>query len=235
MAYYVISDLHGYPLSRLKQLLGKAGLGSRDFLYILGDVIDRNNDGGIAILEWLLYQPNVQLILGNHEAMLLSCWFVIDEIKEDLEKKLTAESLDMLERYMADGGEVTLRALQQLSKDTQQDIFDYLRECPLYETLKVGGREIILVHSGLGDFSPSRRIEDYTPDDLLWAWPEISDKYYRKILTIFGQTPTFSYGKQYENTIIKTDTWYDIDMGAGFGREPVLLRLDDMAEFRLDP
>ena len=49
MAYYVISDLHGYPISRLKQLLGKAGFGSRDFLYMLGDVIDRNNDGGIAI------------------------------------------------------------------------------------------------------------------------------------------------------------------------------------------
>ena len=42
-----------------------------------------------------------------------------------------------------------------------------------------------------------------------------------------------AFGKEYKDTIIKTDTWMDIDMGAGFGEEPVLLRLDDMKEFRL--
>ena len=38
---------------------------------------------------------------------------------------------------------------------------------------------------------------------------------------------------KYKDKIIKTPTWIDIDMGAGFGREPVLLRLDDFKEFRL--
>ena len=42
-----------------------------------------------------------------------------------------------------------------------------------------------------------------------------------------------AFGDEYEEKIIKTDTWIDIDMGAGFGREPVLLRLDDMKEYRL--
>ena len=31
-----------------------------NWLYILGDVIDRNNNGGVDILKWLLFQPNVQ-------------------------------------------------------------------------------------------------------------------------------------------------------------------------------
>lgn len=48
---YVISDLHGYPLEKLKKLLAKADFGEDDFLYILGDVVDRNNDGGVEILE----------------------------------------------------------------------------------------------------------------------------------------------------------------------------------------
>jgi serine/threonine protein phosphatase 1 len=39
---YVISDLHGYPIEKLKKLLEKANFGEDDFLYILGDVIDRN-------------------------------------------------------------------------------------------------------------------------------------------------------------------------------------------------
>lgn len=80
---YVISDLHGYPIEKLKMLLDKANFGENDFLYILGDVIDRNGDGGVGILQWLLSRPNVQLVLGNHEAMLLACEFLFDEITDD--------------------------------------------------------------------------------------------------------------------------------------------------------
>lgn len=62
---YVISDLHGYPLPRFLQLLKKANFSEDDFLFILGDVIDRNGDGGVAMLRWLLWQPNVELLLGG--------------------------------------------------------------------------------------------------------------------------------------------------------------------------
>jgi calcineurin-like phosphoesterase family protein len=231
---YVISDLHGYPHSRFLRLLEKAGFSEDDFLYILGDIADRNGDGGVETLSWLLYQSNVQLILGNHEAMLLSCSFVFEETEEDFGNKLNAEKLDMLRRYMADGGDATLNAMHKLSRDKQQDILEYLRECPLYETLRIGDKKFILVHSGLDDFSPDKKMEDYTAEELLWTWPEITDTYYKDALSVIGHTPTLSYGDQYKDKIIRTDTWIDIDMGAGFGREPVLLRLDDMAEFRLE-
>lgn len=230
---YVISDLHGYPHERFLQLLEKASFGRNDFLYILGDVVDRNGDGGVETLEWLMYQTNVQLILGNHEAILLANAFVFDEITGDSIEALTAEKIDMLTRYQLDGGDITLKAMQKLPKDTQQDILDYLRDCPLYETVNAGGRDFILVHSGLDNFAPNKRIEDYTSEDLLWSWPELTDVYYKSVMTVFGHTPTLAYGEEYTDKIIRTDTWIDIDMGAGFGHEPVLLRLDDMKEFRL--
>ena len=230
---YAISDLHGYPHEKLLALLGKAGFGKDDFLYILGDVVDRNGDGGVETLNWLMYQTNVQLILGNHESMLLACAFVFDEITEDSIDSLTAEKIDMLTRYQADGGDVTLKAMQKLSKENQQDILDYLRDCPLYETVTAGGKDFILVHAGLDNFSPEKNIEDYTVEELLWAWPELTDVYYKDKMTVFGHTPTVSFGKEYDGKIIKTDTWIDIDAGAGFGREPVLLRLEDMREFRV--
>ena len=229
---YVISDLHGYPHGKLLALLDKAGFGRDDFLYILGDVVDRNGDGGVETLNWLMYQTNVQLILGNHESMLLACAFVFDEITEDSIDSLTAEKIDMLTRYQADGGDVTLKAMQKLSKENQQDILDYLRDCPLYETVTAGGKDFILVHEGLDNFSPEKNIEDYTVEELLWAWPELTDVYYKDKMTVFGHTPTVSFGKEYDGKIIKTDTWIDIDAGTGFGREPVLLRLEDMREFR---
>lgn len=229
---YVISDLHGYPHKKLLALLNKAGFSKSDFLYILGDVIDRNGDGGVETLQWLMYQTNVQLILGNHEAMLLANSFVFDEITEDNLNTLTAEKIDMLTRYQLDGGDVTLKTMQKLPKETQQDILDHLRDCPLYETITIGGSSYILVHSGLDNFAPDKRIEDYTAEELLWAWPELTDVYYKDTMTVFGHTPTIAFGDEFEGKIIKTATWIDIDMGAGFGREPVLLRLDDMKEFR---
>ena len=134
---------------------------------------------------------------------------------------------------MADGGDVTLKAMQGLSRDEQQDILEYLRDCPLYETLRIDEKDFILVYSGLGDFSPKGHIEDYSMEDLLWTRPELTDEYYKNILTVLGHTPTFFFGDQYKDKIVRTETWLAIDMGAGFGRETVLLRLDDMAEFRM--
>ncbi len=232
---YVISDLHGYPLEKFKKLLEKAEFSDDDFLYILGDVIDRNGDGGVGILCWLLEQPNIQLILGNHEAMLLSCAFVFDEITDDSIKTLTAEKIELLNNYMLNGGTVTLNALKRLnavSPDTISEIFDYLRDAPLYETVTAGNNDFLLVHSGIANFDKTKKLSQYSSDDFIWARPSIDDAYFDGIITVFGHTPTASYGKEYAGKILKTKTWIDIDVGAGFGQEPILLRLDDFAEER---
>ena len=229
---YVISDLHGYPHEEFMNLLARAGFGEGDFLYILGDVIDRNGDGGVATLEWLLYQPNVQLIMGNHEAMLLACSFIFDEVTEESLASIDEEKAEILTGYYSDGGDITLKAMQKLPKDLQQDILDYLRDAPLYESVCIGDRDFLLVHSGLGGFDPGRRITDYSAEELLWTHPQLTDTYFPDVMTILGHTPTVAYGGEYDGRIIKTATWIDIDVGAGFGRTPVLLRLDDMKEFR---
>lgn len=233
---YVISDLHGYPLEKFKTLLKKANFTDNDFLYILGDVIDRNGDGGVEMLCWLLEQPNVQLILGNHEAMLLSCVFVFDEITENSIEDMTEEKIGLLNNYMLNGGDVTLKALRELKKispDTVLDILDYLRDAPLYEAVTAGENDFLLVHSGIDRFDKNKKLSQYSADDFLWAWPSLDDEYFEDIVTVFGHTPTMSFGEAHTGKILKTKTWIDIDVGAGFGQEPVLLRLDDLKEFKL--
>ena len=228
--------MHGLPLERLLRLLEKANFGSNDWLYILGDVIDRENDGGIEILKWLLNQTNTQLILGNHEAMLLSCEFVFDEITEDSINSLTSEKADCLIQYIKNGGDVTLKALQKLMKsspETVADILDYLHDAPLYETVQAGGKDFLLVHSGLDNFSIDKSISDYAPDDLLWAWPQINDDYYDDIITVFGHTPTMNYNSKYKGKILRTKTWIDVDVGVPYGNSPAMLRLNDLSEFYL--
>lgn len=233
---YVISDLHGYPLEKFKKLLEKAKFSDNDFLYILGDVIDRNGDGGVEMLLWLMEQPNIELILGNHEAMLLSCEFVFDEITNESIDTMTSEKLEILNNYMFNGGDVTLKHLRELSKKSPEmvmDIFDYLHDAPIYEAITIGENDFLLVHSGIDNFNKNKKLSQYSSDDFLWSWPELDDEYFDDIITVFGHTPTMSYGDEYTGKIIKTKTWIDIDVGAGFGQKPVLLRLDDFKEFRL--
>lgn len=189
------------------------------------------------MLCWLLEQPNVQLILGNHEAMLLSCEFVFDEITEESVANFTAERLEFLNTYMQNGGDATLKAfrgLQNRLPDTVSSIFEYLYDAPLYETVTAGGNDFLLVHSGIGNFDRDKKLSQYTADDFLWAWPELIDKYFDDIITVFGHTPTMSYGKEYTGKIIRTKTWIDIDVGAAYGQKPALLRLDDLQEFYAD-
>ena len=233
---YVISDLHGYPLANFKKLLEKAAFSDDDFLYLLGDCIDRNGDGGVEMLCWLLEQPNVQLILGNHEAMLLACAFVFEEITEESINALTAEKMGLLQQYMQNGGDVTLKALRELrnrAPDLIADIFDYLHDAPLYEAVAAGGKDFLLLHSGIDHFEKDKKLSQYAQDDFLWTWTSLETDYFDEIITVFGHTPTLTYGEEYTGKILKTRTWIDIDVGAGFGQEPVLLRLDDFEEFRI--
>lgn len=233
---YVISDLHGYPLEKLIKLLDTAGFCQDDFLYILGDVIDRNGDGGVEVLCWLLNQPNVQLILGNHEAMLMACKFVFDEITDESIDNLSSQNMNMLDNYMFNGGDVTLKNLRVLMKKSPAivtEIFDYLDDAPLYEAVSAGDRDYILVHSGLGNFAKEKKLSQYTPHELLWTRPDFDTNYFDDIVTVFGHTPTAFYSEEYDGKIIKTPTWINIDAGAAGGREPILLCLDDLSEYKL--
>ena len=233
MSVYVMSDLHGMSLAEFKSLLAQAEFCENDFLYILGDVIDRRGDGGVSILRWLMTAPNAQLILGNHEAMLLSCSFLFEEITEESISDLDEEKMYMLDTYTDSGGEVTLDALRKLDKETVKDILDYLRDCPLYDTLTVNGRDFILVHGGLDEFDKNKKLTDYTSDELIWAWPEYDDEYYEDITTVFGHTPTLFYGKEFKGKILHRPTWIDIDIGSVYGNGTAMLRLDDLKEFYL--
>ena len=160
---YATSDLHGYPLPDFLRLLNKACFSEADFLFVLGDVVDRNGDGGIAMLEWMMLQPNVQLILGNHEAMLLSCDFLFQEITDDLVSRLNLDQISLMMNWMQNGAEPTLNALHALRRRDPEalfDLLDYLKDASLYDTVTAGGRDFLLVHSGLGHFRKDKPLSE---------------------------------------------------------------------------
>ncbi|MGN1195485.1 MAG: metallophosphoesterase [Acutalibacteraceae bacterium] len=232
---FAVSDLHGYPLDGFLALLSKASFCDNDFLFVLGDVIDRGSDG-IKILEYLLDKPNIQLILGNHEAMMLSCSFITDIITPAFLKELDETKLSLLQVWLDNGAMPTIQGIGELAKTKPEQveyIFDYLRDAPLFDSVTAGNRDFVLTHAGLGGYSPEKRISEYTDRELLWTRPDSLQKYSEKFFTVFGHTPTSFYGSEYSGRAFKTDTWIDIDAGVSCGEKPMLLRLDDMKELYL--
>lgn len=152
---YATADLHGCSIETVQKLLKCVNFGDDDFLFVLGDVIDRGEHGA-ELLLWLTEQPNMQLILGNHEALLLACDFLFDEVNDDSLARLDLEKMALLKNWMQNGGTPTIKGLQKIMKRSPElieGILDYLHDAPQYEEITVGGCNYVLVHSGLGIFT----------------------------------------------------------------------------------
>ena len=69
MAHYVMSDIYG-EADRFYTMLEKNQFTVNDTPYIFGDVIDWEPDG-ISLPREINEMPNVVMLLGNHEYMML--------------------------------------------------------------------------------------------------------------------------------------------------------------------
>lgn len=227
---YVTSDLHGCDPEKFYSLLKKVNFTDDDYCYVLGDVIDRG-EHGIELLQFLMQNDNFELLKGNHEAMMLSCGFLFEDVTKHSTEKLAVNDMHALSTWVYNGGQTTIDGMRKLSKTERADIIDYINDAPLYTVLTVNNQDFILTHAGLGNFKESKRMSHYTPEELLWTRPTRYTEYHKNITTIFGHTPTLTFGNEYRGRIFITDTWIDIDTGAAAGLSPALLCLDTMEVF----
>ena len=110
---YVTADLHGIHPEVFQKLLKKANFSQDDFLFVLGDVIDRG-EYGAELLLWLTQQPNMELILGNHEALLLSCAFLFADVNERSLNALTVADMELIQNWAENGGGPTMKGFRRL-------------------------------------------------------------------------------------------------------------------------
>ncbi len=185
-------------------MLSKVGFSDDDFCFVLGDVIDRGEDG-MKILKWMMSQPNMELILGNNEAMMLSCEFLFDEITEETISKFTGSKLDSYLNWECNGARPTINALYSTITSEIKYILEYLHEAPLYETVSVAGKDFLLMHSDIDNFN--KKLSEYSKDEFLWIRPKIDDRYFDDVITVFDCAPTIFYGEKYMGKAVITDTW----------------------------
>ena len=228
---YVMSDLHGCYEKYIK-MLEKTALSSNDTMYILGDVIDRGTDG-IKILLDMMNRFNIVPMLGNHEHM---AYTVLKRLNVEITDANYDTQFDYLtmrewENWMYNGGKSTQDAFTALNHAKRKMILEYIEEFSVYEELSINGRGFLLVHSGLGNFSKEKSLDDYSINELIWFRADYGKKYFEDKFLITGHTPTFLINEDYRGKIYKKNNHIAIDCGVAFGERLGCICLDTMEEF----
>ena len=229
---YAVSDIHGC-YDKYIQLLRRFDLRPTDTLYVLGDMIDRGPDG-LKILLDMSMRPNIVPFLGNHEYAALTClpWLMEELTEENTEPDVLLWRLQSTQGWISDGGETTIAEFRRLSTEAQQDVLDILEDLTVYEEVKAGGREFVLVHAGLDGFSPDKPLDDYQLDELILSRPEPGETYFPHKYLVCGHTPTPYYtGARPEDArIYRRDRLISIDCGCASGGPLGCICLDTLEE-----
>lgn len=238
---YVMSDIHGNK-DAFDSILKKINLSENDELYILGDIIDRN-PYGIELIQRIMNMPNVHMILGNHEYMMMDALgfpYEPDGCTND------ASIEELRAQWFMNGGDITNDAWEKLSESEQESIKEYLLNLPLGYDVNIDGRLFKLVHAFPVE------IFDHLKEEYPNEFPE-SRAYFsvwerdmisllsaaEEFTTVFGHTPTCHLtGDEMPMKIYHNNGIIGIDCGAAYRKAVnnklcrlACLRLDDMKEF----
>lgn len=226
MAVYVMSDLHG-NFEGFMSILEQINFSEEDELYINGDIVDRGR-GGIKTLQYMMMQPNIYPIIGNHEYALMQVLdFVTQEITEETISKIDEQTLKNIIEYQNIGGQITLDEFHKLSKEEQMDIIEYLEEFTAYEEISVNGKAFIIIHAGFINFKPERKMEDYQLYELIFRAPDYEKVYFRDKYLVTGHLPTRAIEGAKTDEIYMANNHIAIDCASGYGGKVGCIRLDD--------
>ena len=228
---YVVSNLHGH-FEEYKALLQTIRFNAdRDVLYVLGDIVDIGPEP-MALIEDMSYRLNVYPIAGERDFTAVKMLSGYEKMQAAMAKGEAPdpEFVTELTAWIKDGGEPTLSAYRSLDKDMQEGVLDYLSDMPLYEEVTVGGRDYLLLHQGIYDFTPDVELDWLEPDDFFSESIDPTAPYFEDKTIIVGHTPTGRENGGADRIFYGNGTVF-IDCGLGRGGRLACLRLEDGKEF----
>lgn len=228
---YVMSDLHG-EYKKFNAMLKKINFTDRDELFILGDIIDRGPEP-IKILKQIMDMSNVYPLLGNHEVMAYDVLKKLSVAITDaiFDRHITENVMMDIIEWQQNGGSVTMQQFYQLSIEDREKVLNYLEEFYQFEAIDVGIKTYFLVHAGLGNFTPEKKISQYTLEELVFMTPDYEKQYFsdNDIYIVCGHTPTKAICNEWK--IYHSHNNICIDCGAHFNGKLACLCLDTLEEF----
>ncbi len=229
---YVTSDIHG-EYDKFIEILDRIDFKDTDTLYVLGDVLDRGPHPIKTLLK-LMEMPNVICIVGNHEQMALDCLrFLNKPITNESIESMDKEMLGNLLNWQRNGSETTLNEYHALDPEMRQEVIRFIMDFSMYEEITVAGKNYLLVHAGLGDYSPEKDIEDYSLKNLIWDRADYDVQYFEDTFVVTGHTPTqFIKGNPKPGFIYRNKNHIAIDCGCTmFGGRLAAICLETGEEF----
>ncbi len=243
MATYAVSDLHG-QYEVFEAGLKKTGFSDKDELFVIGDAIDRGS-GGIKILQRVQQEKNMDLMIGNHEFLMLNA--------VDPDGKPECSGRDDILWLYYNGGNATFAEYIRLQDPERESLLLWLNSRSVIKTLEVNGKKFCLTHSYYDKKCENKRYCDLSYRNIwniVWksqfrhdAETKGYDIYKDHDYTfITGHVPVMSIMREYrpdfnELCIYEKGNLIDIDGACGLGYIPGLqngalfLRLDDMKAF----
>ena len=223
---YVIGDIHGCHKEFLN-MLKLIDFSAKDDLFVLGDVVDRG-EAPIPLLLDIMSRKNIHLIKGNHDnlAEKLLRRIYIDEVDT-----LTSLDIKQLSNWLCDGGRVTKEQFRTLDCKTKKEVLDYIRGSPAYNELTVNGQKFILIHGGLPDITPGKKLYEYDEKRLMQTRTDYSKQYRADAILVTGHTPTFLINEEYRGKIYRKFNHIALDCGCVFGESLGCMCLNNMKEY----
>lgn len=142
MATYVVSDLHG-QFDAFIELLKRISFSDADYMYVLGDAIDRGPHG-IHLLQLIKEAPNMDLLIGNHEFMMLNS-IALDGSVDCLPGRDADLWIEM------NGGDITFEVYKELPEEDRKELIDWLRTRKVSTIVERNNKKYCLTHSFFKD------------------------------------------------------------------------------------
>lgn len=245
MAIYAVSDLHG-QYNTFIEGIERIGFGDKDELYVIGDAIDRGPDS-IKIIRHIMEHRNMDLLIGNHEFMMLNA------VVPDGRDRCDGPDRDLWLYY--NGGNTTFEEYINLMPEERQSIMLWLTHRYVIKTIKVNDKVFCLTHSF---YKPEFENKPYFEMEYNDVWDLVWPSVYREGDTwrpfiyaefdytfITGHVPVqrVRYDRYTDDDeanvlrIVEDMNLIDIDGGCASGYDDWLnngalfLRLDDMKVF----
>ena len=187
----------------------------------------------IKVLLKLMSMPNAICIVGNHEWIAIRCLdFLMQEITDASIEGIDDKLMGLIE-WQENGSASTIEEFRKLDPEIRQDVLDYIEDFLLYEEIRVGDGDYLLVHAGLDNYSPDKRIDEYSLHDLIWTRADYDVRYFEDIFVVTGHTPTQNIeGNPRPGCIFRHNNHIAIDCGACFpGGRLAAICLDTGEEF----
>ncbi len=228
---YVMSDIHGC-YDKYLEMLKKISFNDDDIMYVLGDIFDRGGKS-ILVLKDMMERKNIIPLIGNHDNTAYNC---IRELKRLSESEtLTGTQLaeiSSIKYWVRHGGGPSIEELKKYTWKEIEEVLKYIESFSLCEEVMLDNKHFVLVHAGLKNFSPEKKISEYSINDVCFEISNYDKQYYLDgTYIITGHMPTFHIDEASRGKIYYNKNNIAIDCGAAYGETLGCLCLNTMTEY----